>query len=160
MTSSSEQTIVSEPDKLGLTSYLALLAIAIGYIINPINGSLVITAYPHMAEVFDVPYAHMSALVMYFMAATAATQPLAGGIGDSIGRKKLFLIGIAGFTVASYLAATATAFSDLLIWRIAQALSWPVPLAWWVRSSLLRGLIHIMNSDWYSFLKAKPLQYR
>ncbi|WP_439133737.1 MFS transporter [Pseudomaricurvus sp.] len=121
MTSMSEQTISVEPDKLGIKSHLAIVAIAIGFIINPINGSLVITAYPHMAEVFDVPYAHMSALVMYFMAATAATQPLAGGIGDSIGRKKLFLIGIAGFTVASYLAAISITFSSLLIWRIAQA---------------------------------------
>lgn len=121
MTGMSEQASAVETDKLSIKSHLAIIAIAIGYIINPINGSLVITAYPHMAEVFDVPYAHMSAMVMYFMAATAATQPLAGGIGDSIGRKKLFLIGIAGFTLASYLAAISSTFSTLLIWRIAQA---------------------------------------
>lgn len=125
----SAQTSDSETGKMGLKSYLAVLAIAIGFILNPVNGSLVITAYPHMAEVFGVPYAHMSALVMYFMAATAATQPLAGGIGDSIGRKKLFLIGIAGFTVASWLAAISTTFNELLIWRIAQAVFSGVILA-------------------------------
>jgi MFS family permease len=125
----SAQVSNPETDKMGLKAYLAIFAIAIGFILNPVNGSLLITAYPHMAEVFDVPYAHMSALVMYFMAATAATQPLAGGIGDSIGRKKLFLIGIAGFTVASWLAAIATTFNELLIWRIAQAVFSGVILA-------------------------------
>lgn len=125
----SAQATDSIPDKMDLKAYLAVFAIAIGFILNPVNGSLVVTAYPHMADVFDVPYAHMSALVMYFMAATAATQPLAGGIGDSIGRKKLFLIGIAGFTVASWLAAVATTFNELLVWRISQAVFSGVILA-------------------------------
>lgn len=125
----SVQSAAMTNHKMGLKAYLAIFAIAIGFILNPVNGSLVITAYPHMAEVFGVPYAHMSALVMYFMAATAATQPLAGGIGDSIGRKKLFLIGIAGFTVASWLAAIATTFNELLVWRIAQAVFSGVILA-------------------------------
>ncbi|GAB3102622.1 MFS transporter [Aestuariicella hydrocarbonica] len=129
MNGSPEQVSADTADKLGVTSYLAIFAIAIGFVLNPFNGSLVVTAYPHLAETFALPYTHMSAMVMYFMAATAASQPLAGGIGDSIGRKKLFLIGIAGFTAVSYLAATSVTFSTLLFWRIAQAIFSGVILA-------------------------------
>jgi len=104
-----------------LKRLLAIIAIAIGYVLNPLNGSLAITAYPQLSEFFDVPYASMSAMVMYFMAATAVGQPLAGGLGDFLGRKNIFLAGILGFTVASAMAANAHTFDALLLWRIGQA---------------------------------------
>ncbi len=105
----------------GLKRLLAIIAIAIGYILNPLNGSLAVTAYPQLSEHFGVPYAQMSAMVMYFMAATAIGQPLAGGLGDFFGRKNVFMIGILGFTVASGMASVAQSFDSLLGWRIGQA---------------------------------------
>lgn len=104
-----------------MKSLLAIVAITIGYVLNPLNGSLAVTAYPQLSEFFHVPYASMSAMVMYFMAATAVGQPLAGGLGDFLGRKNIFLIGIVGFTVASAMAANAQTFDSLLLWRIGQA---------------------------------------
>ncbi len=100
---------------------LAIAAITIGYVLNPLNGSLAVTAYPQLSDFFHAPYARMSAMVMYFMAATAVGQPLAGGLGDFLGRKNIFLVGILGFTVASALAASARSFDSLLLWRVAQA---------------------------------------
>lgn len=99
----------------------AVIAIMIGCVLNPLNGSLAITAYPRLSEFFHVPYAHMSAMVMYFMAATAVGQPLAGGLGDFLGRKNIFLAGILGFTISSAMAANAETFNALLLWRIGQA---------------------------------------
>ncbi len=101
--------------------WLAFLAIVIGFVLNPLNGSLAVTAYPQLSAHFDVPYAHMSAMVMYFMAVTAAGQPLAGGLGDFLGRKNIFLAGVFGFTIASYMASIAETFDALLYWRVAQA---------------------------------------
>jgi len=104
-----------------LKRFLAIVAITIGYILNPLNGSLAVTSYPQLSEFFDVPYARLSAMVMYFMAVTAVGQPLAGGLGDFLGRKNVFLAGIFGFTVASVLAAHAQSFDSLLLWRVTQA---------------------------------------
>jgi len=104
-----------------LKRLLAIIAITIGYVLNPLNGSLAVTAYPQLSEFFGVPYASMSAMVMYFMAATAVGQPLAGGLGDFLGRKNIFLVGILGFTAASAMAANAQTFDALLLWRIGQA---------------------------------------
>ncbi len=105
----------------GVTRLLAIVAITIGYVLNPLNGSLAVTAYPQLSEHFSVPYAHLSAMVMYFMAATAVGQPLAGGLGDFLGRKTIFLLGIAGFTVSSGLASVAVTYDSLLFWRVGQA---------------------------------------
>lgn len=116
----SEQAQVN-PQGESLKRLLAIVAITIGYVLNPLNGSLAVTAYPQLSEYFNVPYAHMSAMVMYFMAATALTQPLAGGLGDFLGRKNIFLVGIVGFTIASAMAAGAQTFHSLLFWRVGQA---------------------------------------
>lgn len=110
------------PARPGLATLLAIVAITIGYVLNPLNGSLAVTAYPTLSEHFDVPYAHLSAMVMYFMAATAVGQPLAGGLGDLLGRKNIFLTGIVGFTVSSAMAAAAQSYDALLWWRVGQAI--------------------------------------
>ncbi len=111
----------STPEHTKAATVLAVIAIAIGYVLNPLNSSLVVTAYPRLAEAFDVPYAYMSAMVMYFMAATAVAQPLAGGLGDLLGRRNIFLIGIVGFLVASGLAGSSSSYDELLQWRMLQA---------------------------------------
>ena len=114
-------TVAEEQSQAGVKVLAALLAITIGCVLNPLNGSLAVTAYPQLSAYFDVPYAHMSAMVMYFMAATAVGQPLAGGLGDLLGRRNIFIAGIAGFTVASAMASVAQSFPALLWWRVGQA---------------------------------------
>lgn len=101
---------------------LAFLAIACAGCLNSINGTLIVTAFPALAEAFGLPYAHISALVMYFMAATAASQPIAGALGDLLGRKRVFVAGILGFCVSSLAAGFSTTYEQLIVWRIGQAI--------------------------------------
>lgn len=114
---SSEQ-VNSQP----ISSSLAFIAIAAAACLNPVNGSLIVTAYPELAKSFGLPYAHVSALVMYFLAATAAAQPLAGALGDYFGRKNIFICGILGFSASSIAAGYSVSFDHLVIWRVTQAL--------------------------------------
>ena len=120
----SQQSAEKASADTALTGYkrtLAILAIGIGYILNPLNGSLIVTAFPALSDTFGVPYAHVSALVMYFMAATAVAQPLAGGLGDFFGRKNVFLVGVVGMMAASALAGLAESYQSLVVWRVTQA---------------------------------------
>lgn len=121
MPSDSQQPIGTHRPAPRVNRLLAIIAITIGYVLNPLNGSLAVTAYPILSEHFGVPYAHLSAMVMYFMAATAVGQPLAGGIGDLFGRRNVFLVGIVGFTLSSALASMAHTYNALLFWRVGQA---------------------------------------
>lgn len=121
MLSDSQQSTDTDQLTPGVNRLLAIIAITIGYVLNPLNGSLAVTSYPILSDHFDVPYAHLSAMVMYFMAATAAGQPLAGGIGDLFGSKNVFLVGIVGFIVSSALASVAQTYDALLFWRVGQA---------------------------------------
>ena len=58
-------------------------------------------------------------LTSYIVAAAIAT-PLTGWLSDQIGRKRLFLICIAGFTVASMLCGIATSLEEMVLFRVAQ----------------------------------------
>ena len=120
----SRQSIEETSPDTALEGYkrtLAIIAIGIGYILNPLNGSLIVTAFPALSDTFGVPYAHISVMVMYFMAATAVAQPLAGGLGDFFGRKNVFLAGIVGMVVSSAFAGDAGSYEALLVWRVSQA---------------------------------------
>ena len=121
MSENNESTFAADQPVARVKRLLAVAAIIIGYVLNPLNGSLAVTAYPQLSEAFHVPYARMSAMVMYFMAASALIQPFAGGLGDFMGRKNIFLAGIIGFTVSSGMAAYAHSFEILVLWRVGQA---------------------------------------
>ncbi len=108
--------------KKGSGALLAFLAIACAACLNAINGTLIVTAFPALAEAFELPYAHISSLVMYFMAATAASQPIAGALGDRLGRKRVFVVGIVGFCVSSLAAGFSASYHELIFWRVGQAI--------------------------------------
>ena len=58
-------------------------------------------------------------LTSYIVSAAIAT-PLTGWVSDRIGRKRLFLTAIAGFTCASMLCGTATSLEEMVVFRVAQ----------------------------------------
>jgi MFS family permease len=62
-------------------------------------------------------------LVSGYLVAMALVQPLGGRIGDAVGHRRTFLVGLTGFLAASALAAAAPTFAVLVALRIAQALA-------------------------------------
>jgi MFS transporter, DHA2 family, multidrug resistance protein len=58
-------------------------------------------------------------LTSYIVAAAVAT-PLTGWLSNRIGRKRLFLISVAGFTAASLLCGIAASLEEMVIFRLAQ----------------------------------------
>src|SRR5215467_13566013 len=57
----------------------------------------------------------------YFVVIAALLVP-AGGLADRFGHKRIFLLGIAGFTVASLLCALAPSLGLLIAFRVLQGI--------------------------------------
>src|ERR1051325_4470500 len=57
----------------------------------------------------------------YFVVIAALLVP-AGGLADRFGHKRVFLLGIAGFTAASLLCALAPSLELLIAFRVVQAI--------------------------------------
>ena len=61
-------------------------------------------------------------LTSYIVAAAIMTAPI-GWIADRFGRKKLFIICVAGFTVASFLCALAQNIEQMVLFRLLQGMA-------------------------------------
>ncbi|HEX3859492.1 MAG TPA: MFS transporter, partial [Pseudolabrys sp.] len=61
-------------------------------------------------------------LTSYIVAAAIMTAPI-GWMADRFGRKKLFIICVAGFTVASFLCALAQNIEEMVLFRLLQGMA-------------------------------------
>jgi DHA2 family multidrug resistance protein len=66
-----------------------------------------------------------------YIVASAIALPISGWLADRVGRKRLLLISVVGFTVASVLCAMATSLTEMVVFRGLQGISgaFIVPLA-------------------------------
>ena len=100
---------------------LFLLSVATGAMLNPLNSSMIALAIPNIQKDFDLSYLTVSWLITSFYLASAVTQPIAGKLGDLIGRRKMFLGGLVLVAISAMGAPLAPAFAILIIMRLFQA---------------------------------------
>lgn len=100
---------------------LFLTAVATGSMLNPLNSSMIALALYSIQKDFGLSYLTVSWLISSFYLASAVAQPVAGKLGDLIGRKKMFLGGLILVAVSAIGAPLAPAFSILIIMRLFQA---------------------------------------
>ncbi len=101
----------------------AMLGLASGAILVPLNSTMLAVALPSVMDEFDVGAATVASLVTLYLGAVAIALPASGSLGDRFGHRRLFLLGVAAFALASALAATATSFEVLALARVFQAVS-------------------------------------
>ncbi|MBB6444837.1 MFS transporter [Bacillus benzoevorans] len=100
---------------------LFLTAVAMGAMLNPLNSSMIALALYQIQKDFGLSYLTVSWLISSFYLASAVAQPVAGKLGDLIGRKKMFLGGLILVTISAVGAPLAPAFAILVIMRLFQA---------------------------------------
>ena len=49
--------------------------------------------------------------------------PLSGWLAEKIGRKRMFMFSIAGFTIASMLCGIATSLPEIVLFRLLQGMA-------------------------------------
>jgi MFS family permease len=99
-----------------------LLAVALGILLNPLNSSMISVALARMQDDFQLSFADTTWLISTYYLASAIGQPVMGKFSDTLGRKRLFIIGLILVAVASALAPFAPNFGSLICFRIIQAI--------------------------------------
>ncbi|WP_251716975.1 MDR family MFS transporter [Lactobacillus agrestimuris] len=97
------------------------LAIFMTTFMTAIEGTIVSTAMPTIVADLD-GLEIMNWVVSVFLLMTAVSTPLYGKLADSIGRKPIFLFGIALFVIGSSLCGLAQNMVELIIFRVIQGL--------------------------------------
>jgi len=100
---------------------LFLLSVATGAMLNPLNSSMIALAIPNIQRDFGLSFLTVSWIISSFYLASAVTQPIAGKLGDLIGRRKMFLGGLILVAISAMGAPLAPAFAILIIMRLFQA---------------------------------------
>ena len=104
------------------TRRLALGVIATGMLMIILDGSIVTVAMPVIQSDLDFTPAGLSWVVNAYLVAFGSLLLLAGRLGDMIGRRRMFLAGVAVFTAASLLAGVATSPAALIAARFLQGI--------------------------------------
>ncbi|MGQ0464545.1 MAG: MFS transporter [Sporichthyaceae bacterium] len=119
---------MSSPDSSGPAAALArgaerrlLFAACLATTLVPLSSTMVAVALPDLRSDFDLSVAAAVWLVNAYLVVTAAAQLVAGGLGDRLGRRRLAIVGVAGFGVCSALAAAAPAYPTAIAARCLQA---------------------------------------
>src|ERR1035437_4084824 len=91
---------------LGFTGgqWLILATVMLASFLGRLDGTIVNLALPKIIQDFGITVSQASWVSTAYIIANAIFVPVFGKLGDMIGRKPLYLIGIIGFTITSMLA--------------------------------------------------------
>ena len=99
---------------------LTLLIIAGTQLMIVLDGTIVNIALPKMGEYFGKTQTDMTWAINAYTLAFGGLLLLGGRAGDILGRRRMFMVGLALFTLGSFLGGLAHSFEFLIMGRIIQ----------------------------------------
>ena len=99
-----------------------LATVALSGMLAPLNSTMIAVALPAIMLAYGASLASAGWLVTSYLVVMAALQPVAGKLGDQLGRRPFILGGLAGFGLASLGALVAPSLPVLVLFRLLQAI--------------------------------------
>jgi MFS transporter, DHA2 family, multidrug resistance protein len=96
------------------------LSIMLATVIQTIDGTIANVALPHMQGSLSASQDQITWVLTSYIVAAAVATPLSGWLTDRFGVKRVFLVSISGFTVASVLCGIAGSLSQIVLARLLQ----------------------------------------
>lgn len=100
--------------------WLTLVAVAFGLFMVGLDGSVVSIANPEIGRDLHASTADLQWVTNSYLLALAATLILGGKLGDRFGRRTFYLVGVAGFTIASVAIGLAGSIEGVIVFRAVQ----------------------------------------
>jgi DHA2 family multidrug resistance protein len=96
------------------------ISIMLATVMNSLDTTIANVALPHMQGSVSASPEQITWVLTSYIVSAAIMTPLSGWLADRIGRKRMFLISIAGFTAASMLCGIATTLPEIVLFRVLQ----------------------------------------
>src|SRR5215218_8682505 len=87
--------------------WLALVVLCAGMLMIILDGTIVTVALPSIQDDLGFSQSSLAWVVNAYLIAFGGLLLLAGRVGDLVGRRRVFLTGLAVFTIASLLCGVA-----------------------------------------------------
>src|SRR5487761_2565567 len=98
----------------------AAIVYASSMFMSVMDTQIVNVALPTMSHDFHVPFSSVQWVVTAYLMSIAVCVPASGWLGDRFGAKRIYLMAVASFTIASALCAMSTNLPELVITRVLQ----------------------------------------
>ncbi len=117
---------VPAPDPANPTSdrrrWIALVVVCLAMFMNALDGSIVNVALPDIQRSLHFTQSGLTWVVDAYLISFGSFLLMAGRLGDLVGRKKVFLAGVALFTLASIACGSADSQAMLIAARFVQGI--------------------------------------
>src|ERR1035437_9374055 len=100
-----------------------LLTVIIGTFLGRLDQTIVNLALPKIINDFGITVSSAGWIATAYILANAIFVPIWGKLGDTIGRKKVYIIGFSIFIFGSVLAGLSWNLSSMIVFRIIQAIA-------------------------------------
>jgi EmrB/QacA subfamily drug resistance transporter len=121
--------------------WTSLVVLCIGMLMIVLDATVVNVALPSIQSDLDFSTSSLAWVVNAYLIAFGGLLLLAGRLGDLIGRRTVFLVGLGGFTVASLLCGVAQTQEMLIAARFIQG------IAGALTSAVILGMIVTMFTE-------------
>ena len=102
--------------------WLSLAAVNLGNFVPPLDTGIMALILPTIAINLQAPISLVLWVPLTSLIITASFMPIFGRFSDAHGRKRYFVLGLALFSIGSYLSGNSLTIYELLIYRVVQSL--------------------------------------
>src|ERR1035441_1537501 len=103
--------------------WLGLLTVIIGTFLGRLDQTIVNLAIPKIINDFSITVSAAAWIVTAYIIANAIFVPVWGKLGDTIGRKKIYIFGFSLFIIGSILASLSWNLGSMILFRVIQAIA-------------------------------------
>ena len=112
-----EQTL--DPTRRNLVTGAVMLAV----LIQVLDTTIANVALPHMQASLGATQESVNWVLTSYIVSSAIAIPISGWLADKIGRKRLLILAVIGFTIASLLCAVAQSLTEMVAFRAIQGIT-------------------------------------
>src|SRR6201996_6111698 len=98
------------------------ISIMLATVMNSLDTTIANVALPHMQGSVSASPEQITWVLTSYIVAAAIMTPLSGWLADRVGRKRIFLLSIGGFTAASMLCGIADSLPEIVAFRLLQGM--------------------------------------
>lgn len=113
------EAINQETEDTGKRGFITL-SVMLATIMQALDTTIANVALPHMRGSMNATQAQVSWVLTSYIVASAIAMPLTALLAARIGRKKLFIYSVIGFTLTSILCGAAQSLEQIVLFRLLQ----------------------------------------
>lgn len=106
-----------------ISKWLILLTVIVGTFLGRLDQTIVNLALPKIINDFNITISAAGWIATAYIIANAVFVPIWGKLGDTLGRKKIYILGFLIFIIGSVLAGISWNLSSMIVFRIIQAVA-------------------------------------